>query len=484
VASHEITIAWTASPSPISGYNVYRGTASGNESTVPINGSKLVTTNSYVDDTVFSGVTYFYEITAVLNGVESLDSIEVRSTPVPFPPEVTEISIGAATSFGVLAASTVTNVPGSATSIVGDVGVYPGTSITGFAAPTEITGVFHVDDFVSQAGQAAALAAYNQMVASVNPAGLPSTTVTNTYPVTSVATATSGAALYTGTFPTTSLIGQSFTVTGFTNGINNGTFLCSASTITTITLNNAGAVAETATASATTSVTTPAPSVTTLTGDIGGQTLLPGVYNSQSSLGITGDLFLDAQGDTNAVWVFQIGSTLTTATNNSAVVLLNGAQASNVFWAVGSSATLGTGTAFAGTIIAQASITANTGASVNGRLIALTGAVTLNNNSIALFLPTTLLLNGWTALTPFHVGQAIYDCASGTLQIVTVSGISGASRPAFSTVLGGTTQDGTVTWTDPPVTSLDILLPLPPSPPNVPPPRPAAPLNPHITSEM
>ena len=76
--------------------------------------------------------------------------------------------------------------------------------------------------------------------------------------------------------------------------------------------------------------------------DLGGQTLLPGVYNSASSIGLTGALTLNAQGDPNAVFVFQAGSTLTTA-SGSEVNLINGAQACNVFWQVGSSATLGTG---------------------------------------------------------------------------------------------------------------------------------------------
>lgn len=120
---------------------------------------------------------------------------------------------------------------------------------------------------------------------------------------------------------------------------------------------------------------------TTVSGDIGGQNLIPGVYNSSSSLGITGTLTLDAQGDQNAVFIFQIGSTLTTASSSS-VVLINGAKACNVFWQVGSSATLGTGSDFQGTILALTSITATTGAVVNGRLLAINGAVTLDTNIV------------------------------------------------------------------------------------------------------
>jgi len=102
-----------------------------------------------------------------------------------------------------------------------------------------------------------------------------------------------------------------------------------------------------------------------LAADLGGQTLVPGVYSESSSIFLTGDLQLDAQGDPDAVWVFQAGSTLITATD-SKVELLNGALASHVFWQVGSSATLGANTAFAGGILAFTTITLQTGASVDG----------------------------------------------------------------------------------------------------------------------
>jgi hypothetical protein len=121
----------------------------------------------------------------------------------------------------------------------------------------------------------------------------------------------------------------------------------------------------------------------TVAGNIGGQTLSPGLYKSTSSLEISsGDLTLDAQGDANAVFIFQIASTLTT-TSGRQVILSGGAKSSNVFWQVGTSATLGTTSAFQGTIMADQAITLNTSATLNGRALARIAAVTLDSNTIA-----------------------------------------------------------------------------------------------------
>lgn len=117
--------------------------------------------------------------------------------------------------------------------------------------------------------------------------------------------------------------------------------------------------------------------------NLGGLTLTPGVYNFSSSAALTGTLTLDAQGNPAAQWIFKIGSTLTTASASS-VVLVNSANPDNVMWAVGSSATLGTTTAFQGNIVASASITMNTGASITGRLWAGSGSITLADNAITL----------------------------------------------------------------------------------------------------
>jgi uncharacterized repeat protein (TIGR01451 family) len=213
-------------------------------------------------------------------------------TAAPFHPALaaTAPSLGTAQSFAVLGGSTVTNTGPSI--IIGDLGLYPGTSITGFPPGLVTGGTIHTADAVAQGAQADVTIAYNN------------------------------------------LAGQA----------------CG----------------------------------TTISADLGGMTLTPGVYCSATSMGLTGALTLDAQGDPNAVWVFQMGSTLTTASNSS-VVIINGGQQCNVFWQVGSSATLGTTTTFIGNILALTSITLNTGATIeNGRALARNGAVTMDTNNVAI----------------------------------------------------------------------------------------------------
>jgi hypothetical protein len=195
------------------------------------------------------------------------------------------VGLGSGASFSVLAGSTVTNT--GPTTMFGDLGLYPGSSVTG--AP-HVLGATHVNDAVAIGAKNSLTTAYNDA------ASRPS------------------------------------------NG-------------------SAGT-------------------------DLAGQVFLPGVRTASSSLLLSsGSVTLDAQGDPNAVFVFQIGSTLITGSNTT-VSLVNGAQACNVFWQVGSSATLGTGTRFVGTVMALESITANTAATIHGRLLARTAAVTLDTNTI------------------------------------------------------------------------------------------------------
>jgi hypothetical protein len=197
-------------------------------------------------------------------------------------------SLGAAQSFAVLGASTVTNTGSSV--ITGNLGVSPGTAVTGFLPGILAAGTIHSADAAAFAAQAAVTTAYASLV---------------------------------GQACTQDLTGQ----------------------------------------------------------DLGGQTLTAGVYCFSSSAQLTGTLSLNAQGNPHAVFIFKMGSTITTA-SAAAVVLINGGSPGNVFWQVGSSATLGTGTSFTGNILALASITVTTGAHVNGRTLARNGAVTLDSNAV------------------------------------------------------------------------------------------------------
>ncbi|MEO8761648.1 MAG: ice-binding family protein, partial [Bacteroidia bacterium] len=122
--------------------------------------------------------------------------------------------------------------------------------------------------------------------------------------------------------------------------------------------------------------------IVTLSGNIGGLTLTPGLYKSTSSLAVSsGDVTFDAKGNANAVFIIQIASTLTT-TSGRKVILSGGALASNIFWQVGSSATFGTTSVFKGTVMAMQAITFDTGATLDGRAWARTGAVVLAGNTI------------------------------------------------------------------------------------------------------
>ena len=196
------------------------------------------------------------------------------------------VALGSAANFVVLAGSTVTS--SGATIITGDLGLWPGTAVTGFP-PGTVIGTMHVNDPIAQAAQGDLTTAFNDAAGR------------STAPV-------------------------------------------------------------------------------TVAGNLGGQTLAPGLYKSTSSLEITaGDLTLDGQGDPNAVFIFQMASTFTT-TSGRKVILIGGAQSANVFWQVGTSATIGTTSVMKGTIMADQSVSILTGATLDGRALARIGAVTLDGN--------------------------------------------------------------------------------------------------------
>lgn len=266
----------------------------------------------------------------------------------PFP-AFAQSSLGTAQSFAVLGASTVTNTGPSV--LTGDLGLSPGTAITGFPLGTR-TGTTHAADAVALQAQNDVTTQYNALVAATC---------------------------------TQDLTGQ----------------------------------------------------------DLGGQTLTAGVYCFSSSAQLTGTLTLNAEGNAGAVFIFKMGSTLTTASASS-VVLTNGGSLSNVFWQVGSSATLGTGTSFGGNILALASITMTTGASLTGRALALTAAVTLDTNNISVppaIVPTTNFSYSFNV----PVAKAVVNPCSANFVLVTGNThltIATSTGPAFTALVNYASTGG------------------------------------------
>ena len=264
------------------------------------------------------------------------------------------VSLGTAANYAVLAGSTVTNT--GATTIAGNLGLSPGTSVTGFP-PGQVKGSI-------DAANSAALQAQNDLTAAYNAAA--ASPVTATIPV-----------------------------------------------------------------------------------ELGGTTETPGVYASPAgTFGITGTLTLDAQGDPNAVFIFKAASTLITASASN-VVLVNGAQASNVFWVVGSSATLGTYSILRGNVLAQASITVTTGATLDGRALARTAAVTLDTDTIdlptSIQAPLSSTTSLATSINPVPAGQPVTLTATvtpGTGTAIPVGLVAFSDGPAL---LGVVALDSTGT---------------------------------------
>lgn len=251
-------------------------------------------------------------------------------------------SLGTAQGFAVVAGSAVTNT--GPTTLSGDLGVSPGTSVTGFPPGLLLIGAIHAADSVALSAQNAVTVAYNAL------AGEPCTQ---------------------------DLTGQ----------------------------------------------------------DLGGLTLTPGVYCFTSSAQLTGNLTLDGQGNPAAVFIFKMGSTLTTASGSS-VTLIGNASACNLFWQVGSSATLGTSSSFAGNILASASITLTTGTTLTGRALARNGAVTLDSVAI-----TAACLSGPACPV---IALAPSTAPNGTLTVAyssTIAG-SGGTAPYTFTLVAGTLPAG------------------------------------------
>ena len=202
-----------------------------------------------------------------------------------------QITLGTASSFGALAGSAVTNT--GATVIKGNLGVSPGSAVSGFPPGAVLfPGTLHITDAVAAQAQLDLTTAYDAVAAT--------------------------------------------------------------------------------------------PTEVDLTGsDLGGLTLTPGVYGFTSTAQLTGTLTLDAQGDPAAQFLFKVGSSLTTASGSS-VVLINGGSPCGIYWQVGTSATLGTTTQLLGNILALSSITLDTGSGLTGRTLARNGALTLDGNAVAI----------------------------------------------------------------------------------------------------
>jgi hypothetical protein len=167
-------------------------------------------------------------------------------------------------------------------------------------------------------------------------------------------------------------------------------------------------------------------STATVSGDLAGRTLTPGVYTSASSLGLSGQLTLDAQGNPDAVFVFQAGSSLIVG-SGSQINLIGGAQACNVYWQVGSSATIGTSSSFVGNILALTSITMTTGATLQGSALARNGAVTLDTNTI----------------TKATCATATSGTGGGSTTTGTATGGGSTTTTGAGTTGGGTTKGST-----------------------------------------
>ena len=186
--------------------------------------------------------------------------------------------------------------------------------------------------------------------------------------------------------------------------------------------------------------------VTPIVADLGGQTLVSGVYGSASSVSLTGTLTLDGGGSYDSVFVIQAGSTLTAA-NASHVVLENGAQACHVFWQVGSSATLGTTSNFVGSILAQVSVTLNTGASVAGRILAQSGgAVTLDTNVVTV---PSVCLTGLVTPPPVVTTSA----PTTTVPVTTTTATPTTTAAPTTTTVATTSTTAAPTTTTVPVTT-------------------------------
>ena len=173
-------------------------------------------------------------------------------------------------------------------------------------------------------------------------------------------------------------------------------------------------------------------------GDLVGVTLPTGVYKSTSTLAVSGVLTLDGQGDPNSVFIFQVASGLTTASASS-IRAINGAQACHVFWQIGTSATLGTGSRFTGTIMAMASISVTTGTVVVGRALARTGQVSLDTNTFTMPACNTTTTTAGVTTTAAPTSTTAADTSTSAGATSTTAAATTTTAAATTTIAGATT---------------------------------------------
>jgi hypothetical protein len=378
-------------------YNVYFGPGT-SAAELPSTPVKTTTSGSWATPTLLPGTTYVWKVvpSCLLNLAS--DPVRTFTTTCP-PPPVPTIS-GPSSFFG---GNTITLTSSSATGNLWSTG---GTtqSIIVSAAGSYTVKVTNAGGCSATSAPFAVTSLAPISLGSVsNFAVLAGTTVTNT-----------GASVITGDLG----VSPGTSVTGFPPGVVAGG-----------PIHAADALATQGQSDLTTAYTAAAgtPCAADLTGqDLGGLTLQPGVYCFSSSAQLTGTLTLDFMGNASSSFLFKMGSTLTTASASS-VVPINSAgniRPANIFWQVGSSATVGTGTSFLGNILALTSITLNTGAQVSGRALARNGAVTLDTNAAAICA---------APVTPTISGPSSF-CAPGAITLTS----SSATGNLWST--GATTQ--------------------------------------------
>ena len=448
-----VPVSWTRSLGA-DGYFVTRDAGSGRVAACGTSLASLDTAASCTDSGPGDG-TYTYRVTAVSRSWTATSapsgSVAVTTTQA-FTTQPGETSVGAAMTPPVK----ITTTPGAGAPVVGaaitvSIGANPsGGTLTGTTtAVTDAAGVATFNDLsIDKAGPGYTLAATSAGLAPTTSAAFavvlgPALRAAGTFSVLAgTGVVSTGATAVSGDLG----VSPSSSVTGFPQGIVAGAIdagdAAAAQGQSDLAVAYSDVVARTASAG--------------LEGDLGGRTVDPGVYHSVAALAVTGTVTLDAQGDPDALFIFQVGAALNTAAL-SAVTLINGAQASHVFWQVLGAAGTGAGASFSGTIMASGAITLGAGTTLIGRALSR-GTVTLAASTIRFTNaqpPTVTIVGGVTDVTkdttPTITGTA--DVAAGTTVTVTVAAALGVPPVSVATQTLSTTVQTGNTWS---VTAADL----------------------------